>query len=276
MDIRKKKILKLSFIIILVILAISLIWYSSIKPSNDRDWALDQARLPYAEIENNSVKVFNVRNFTYKNTTSYTPSYYNKTYDLSKLDSLWYIVEPFSDWEGAAHTFLSFGFGNEYLALSVEIRKEKGEDFSAIRGLFKTYELMYVLGDERDLIKLRSNYRQDKVFLYPVKTQKETIEAVFLDVIKRTNKLKESPEFYNTLTNTCTTNVANHANNIKPGRIPFSLKILAPGFSDKLAYDLDIIDTNLSFEEARQYFKINEKANTYQNYSDFPNKIRNT
>jgi len=103
------------------------IWFFAHTPSNERDWTLDQTIMPYAEIEGDLVHIYNIRNFTYKTTKDYTISYYNKTYDLGKVDSLWYMVEPFSGWKGPAHTFLSFGFGDEYVAISVEIRKEKGE-----------------------------------------------------------------------------------------------------------------------------------------------------
>jgi hypothetical protein len=117
-------------------------------------------------------------------------------------------VEPFSGIPGSAHTLLSFEFENDiFVAISVEIRKEKGESYHPAKGLFDQYELMYVIGDEKDLIKLRANYRKDTVFLYPIKAEVEDIRSLFLDMIARTNKLKEKPEFYNTLTNTCTTNI---------------------------------------------------------------------
>ena len=218
--------------------------------------------------------MYNIRNFTYSNTSTYVPSYYNATYNLSRLDSVWYIVEPFSEWEGSAHTFLSFGFNDSFLAVSVEIRKEKGEIFSAVKGLFKRYELMYVLGDEKDLVKLRSNYRKDNVYLYPVNTSRETMQLLFVDILSRVNELYAKPEFYNSLTNTCTTNIAKHANRIKPGRIPFNVAILAPGYSDKFAYELGIINTTLPYEEIRKHFQINERAMKYANDSQFSLRIR--
>ena len=176
---------------------------------------------------------------------------------------------------GAAHAFLSFGFENdEYVAVSIEIRKEKGETFSAYKGLLQQYELMYVLADERDVVKLRSNYRKDQVYVYPIRTSKEKARAVFVSMLERTNKLHEKPEFYNTFTNTCTTNIMRHANEISPGRIPFRLEVLFPANSDKLAYTLGLIDTDLSFEEARKKFNINERALKYADSPDFSVKIR--
>lgn len=269
--IRKRKIGVVCGLIGLIIL----VWWASIRPSNNRNWALDQAILPYAEINGNVVHIHNIRNFTYRSTSDYTPNYYDKTFDITKLKRIYYIVEPFSDWEGSAHTFISFEFeGPQFLAISIEIRKEQSESFSAIKGLFKQYELMYVIGDENDLVKLRSNYRKDAVFIYPVKTTAERMQKMFLEMVGRANKLATKPEFYNTITNTCTSNLVMHANAIVPGRIPVSYKVLFPGYSDRLAYDIGLIDTQLPFEKARAYFKINQRAEKYANDADFSVKIR--
>ena len=264
-------IVSLTFLLFLIYI----IWLHASNPSNYRDWSLDQAVLSYAQINENNVTLYNIRNFSYTTTKDYTPNYYNKTFDLDKLDSLWYIVEPFSDFGGTAHTFLSFGFEEEYVALSVEIRKEKGETYSPIKGLFNKYELMYVWGSETDLIKLRSNYRKDEVFLYPVNTTIKRTKDVFIDAIKRTNKLKESPEFYHSITNTCTTNIARHANAAVPKRIPYlKVGMFLPGYSDKLAYNLGIINTTLPYEEIRGHFQINNNANNDSINLPFSQKIR--
>ncbi len=199
----------------------------STTPSNNRLWNTDQAVLPYAEINNNLISIHNIRNFEYTSTTSYTKNYYDKTYDLSTLKKVYYIVEPFSGFPGSAHTFLSFEFSTTtgttiasstrgFLAISVEIRKEQGETFSALKGLFNTYEIMYVIADERDVVKLRSNYRKDLVYVYPVKTTEAKAQDLFIDMVKRTNKLKDNPEFYNSITNNCTTNIVRHVNTITP------------------------------------------------------------
>ncbi len=246
------------------------------SPSNDRDWNNDQDTLPFAEINDNLISIHNIRNFTYASTTSYIPSYYDKVFDLNKIKRAWYVVEPFSGIPGSAHTFLSFEFeDDQFVAISIEIRKEKGETFSPIKGLFNQYELMYVIADERDVVKLRSNYRKDLVYVYPSKATKEKTQALFLDMIKRTNDFKTHPEFYNTITNTCTTNIVKHVNKVTPNRVPlFNLRILLPAKSDKLAYDLGLIDTDLSFKEARVRYFINDRAMKYADAPDFSVKIR--
>jgi hypothetical protein len=244
------------------------------RPSKDRDWTVDQAVLPAYEQQGSLVTIHNIRNFRYTTTSDYTPAYYDKTFDLRKLESVWFFVEPFGAM-GAAHTFVSFGFGDgDFVAISVEIRKEKGESFSPLRGLLREYELMYVIGDERDLVKLRTNYRNDQVFLYPIRTTMDGRTEMFLSMLQHANALREKPEFYNTLTNTCTTNLVKHVNTIAPDRIPFSPAVLLPANSDRLAYDLGLIETKRSFAETRTAAQINDLARRYADDPAFSMKIR--
>lgn len=245
-------------------------------PSNSRDWSPDQDLLPYADIQKDQITIHNIRNFTYNSADEYKINYYDKTFNLNDLQKVWYVVEPFEGIPGSAHTFLSFEFeNNQFLSISVEIRKEKGETYNPVKGLFNQYELMYVVADERDAIKLRSNYRKDSVYVYPAKASPEKAQALFLDMINRINKLKEVPEFYNTITNTCTTNIAKHINNITPHKVPIlNFSILFPEYSDKLAYELNLIDTDLPFEEARIKYYINDRAQKYADDVNFSRRIR--
>jgi len=144
--------------IILGLFLIILLIFVSIRPSNIRDWQENVKILPYAEINDNLVTLYNIRNASYTSKENYDLHYYDKTFNLDDLDSLDFIYVPFSDSKALAHTFFSFGFNGSYVAISIEVRKENGEKYSAFRGLFKKYEIIYVLGDEMDLIKLRSNY----------------------------------------------------------------------------------------------------------------------
>ena len=271
------KIIFYFFLIIVALIAcLFFIVNFSTKASNDRNWNDDQNILPTAEVKNNLVSIHNIRNFSYASTTSYTASYYDKTFNVNKIKKVWYVVEPFSGIPGSAHTFLSFEFeDDQFVSISVEIRKEKGEAYDPIKGLFNKYELMYVIADERDVIKLRSNYRKDLVYVYPVKTTTDKAQELFLDMVERANDLSQHPEFYNTVTNTCTTNIVRHVDKITPNKVPlFNLRILLPANSDKLAYDLGLIDTDLSFEDARARYFINDKAIKYSDDPDFSVKIR--
>ena len=245
-----------------------------VRPSNARDWTADQKTLPSATFDGPLVTIRNIRNFQYESVDRYTPAWYDKTFDLRNLESAWLVVEPFGG-PLAAHTFVSFGFGGkDFVAISVEIRKEKGETFSPVKGLLRQYEVMYVVGDERDLIKLRSNYRKDQVYLYPMRTTRERMRAMFVSMLKRANDLAGHPEFYNTLTNTCTTNLVRHVNALIPGRIPLHPAVFFPGYSDRLAYKLGLIDTTLPFDKARELFHINSRAETFADDPEFSLRIR--
>lgn len=246
-----------------------------VRPSLQRDWNSDQIVLSQAIFNEEKVLIKNIRNINYRSVTDYDIHYYDKTFDLNNIESLWYMVEPFEGYVGAAHALLSFGFkGGEFVAISAEIRKQKGESFSAVKGLFRQYEIVYMVADEKDVIKLRSNYRKDKVFLYPVKANKEHIQRLFISMLNRANKLAIDPEFYNTLTNTCTTNIVSHINELVPGKISFSFKVLMPAYSDELAYDLGLIDNSISFSKLREKYQINERALKYADDPMFSLKIR--
>lgn len=263
------------FLIVLGILAaIAIAARTFIRPSNDRAWSADQFVLPVAEIAPPLVTIRQIRHFEYAAVDHFRPGYYDKTFDLRKLDSAWFFVEPFGK-GGAAHTFVSFGFADrDFVAVSVEIRKEQGESFSPLKGLLRQYEIMYVIGDERDLVKLRTNFRKDPVHLYRIQAPPERIRKMFLAMLRRANHLREHPEFYNTATNTCTTNLVRHVNEITPQRIPFSPAVLLPANSDRLAYDLGLIDRSRPFEETRRHALINPLAEKYAADPEFSLRIR--
>lgn len=262
-------------IILLIVLLLCATAWRGIRPRTDRVWSPDMARMPSARFAGDSVHVHNVRNAVYQSADSYTVAWEDRSYDLRRLESVWYMVEPFAEMKGPAHTLVSFGFaGDDYLAVSVELRKEPGEHFSPIKGLFKQYELMYVVGDERDLLKLRTNFRRDSVYLYPVRATPEQRRTLLVSMLERANQLQAEPEFYNTLTNTCTTNIVRHVNEISPRRVPFSYKVLLPGYSDELAYDLGLLDTDLPFAAARERYRINARALRYADSAGFSRLIR--
>ena len=260
-------------LLIPVVLPFLYVW-AFVRPSNDRDWSLDQRVLPRATFDGKRVTVENVRNFVYRSEHEYQPRYDTRTYDLDRLDSAWFIVERFGDTPGIAHTLLSFGFGEEHVAVSVEIRKERGESYSPLKGLLRQYELMYVVADERDLIGLRTNHRRDIVYLYPVKTTREKMRRTFVDMLTRANSLAEKPEFYNTLTSTCTTNIVRHVNTISPSRIPFSFKVLLPASSDRLAYDLGLIPNESPFDAVQRAHRIDQIAQAAPIDENFSARIR--
>ncbi|MBN2582741.1 MAG: DUF4105 domain-containing protein [Planctomycetes bacterium] len=247
----------------------------TLQPSNDRNWSPDQAVLPYAEFHGDQVTVHNIRNCTYRTADDYTVTFYDKTFELGELDSVDFIMVPFADLPGVGHTMLSFGFGGrDYLAVSVEIRREKGEQYSPAKAALHQYELMYVVGDERDLIGLRANYQQSEVYVYRTRATPEQARALLVDVMLRANKLAQEPEFYDLLTNNCTTNIVRHVNQLASNRVPYEYRVLLPGFSDQLAYDLGLLDTDTSFAQTKLRARVNRLAYQNRDAADFSQMIR--
>ncbi len=253
-----------------------LAWWSTIQPSNDRDWQPDVAVLPWVTINGDIVTVHNIRNFTYRSETEFTPAYYDKTFKLHELESVDLIA---SYWMGPAiaHTFLSFGFsGGDYLAISIETRKERNEGYSTVKGFFKQYELYYVVADERDVIRVRTNYRKDPpedVYLYRIVGPIENARRLFLEYMIAINALKDKPEFYNTLTTNCTTGIWLHTR-INPGHLPFSWKLLLSGYVPEYVYDQHRLDNRVPFEELKRRSHINALAQAADTAEDFSQRIR--
>jgi hypothetical protein len=165
--------------------------------------------------------VKNVRNHQWTTDTEFTPLYYDATYDLSQIESVYYSITPFSDKDGPAHTMLSFSFsGWQHIAISAELRKERWESFDALKGIMNQFEIQYVIADESDVVKLRTHYRKNQVYMYPIKTEKEKIQALFRSMLIRADKLSREPEFYNTLWNNCTTTILMHANALREEKLP--------------------------------------------------------
>ncbi len=268
----RSRVLTIFIILFIIVLA----WWFNIEPSNDRNWQPPTAKLPYATIEGDLVTMHNVRNFTYRSETDYAPAYYTRTYDLNKLESVdLYAVY----WMGPAiaHTIISFGFGSgDYLAISVEARNEQGEGYSTIKGFFRQYELFYVVADERDVIRLRTNYRNDPpedVYRYSLKSTRENARHFFLDYIEVINELHEEPRFYNTLLANCTSVIWMHAHVI-PGRIPFSWKILASGYAPEYLYSHGWMDTKIPFDQLTENGHVNPIAVPLDDSPDFAKQIR--
>ena len=251
------------------------LWWCSITPSNVRNWQPDVAVLPYAEISGDMVTVRNIRNFTYRSETDYQPGYYDKTFDLKKLDSV-DLIAVYWMGDAIAHIMLSFGFEDQdYLCFSIETRKEQGEEYSTLKGFFRQYELIYVVADERDLIRLRTDYRnpREEVYLYRTRMPQKNAQKLFFEYIKTINSLRDKPEFYNTLTTNCTTDVVRHFQSFG-GIMRYNWKILLSGYTPLYAYEIGGLDDTLPFEELRARSYINPKAQVIGDAPDFAVKIR--
>ena len=252
------------------------IWWSTISPRQDRDWAPEYAKPAYATINGDLITIHNIRNFDYRTETDFVPRYYDKTFDLNKLDSVDLIA---TYWMGPAiaHLMVSFGFaGKDFIAVSIETRRERRESYSTIAGFFKQYELFYVVADERDLIRLRTNYRKDPpedVYLYRTTAPLENGRRLFMEYVHKINSLAKEPEFYNTLTTNCTTNILTHTR-VNPDSLPLSWKVLVSGYAPEYAYEGGKLDTSIPFPMLRERSRINPAAQSADKAPDFSQRIR--
>jgi hypothetical protein len=248
---------------------------ASHQPSNDRDWIDEQRVLAYTEFDGDQVRIHNVRNAQYFSYHDCVVDYYDKTYDLTKIKSVDYIVIPFAEDRAIAHTLLSFGFeGGDYVGISVETRLERGEAYNTAAGLLGQFELMYVIADEHDLLPVRPEFRHVDVLMYRTTATPKQARALLVDMLKRANKLKDEPEFYNTLTNNCTTNIVRHVDAIAPGRVPYDYRVLLPGYSDELAYDVGLLDRSVPLAELRRRARISDRILEYKDDARFSQRIR--
>jgi hypothetical protein len=248
-------------------------WWSSIPPSNDRDWQVDVARTPTAERHGSLVTVRDVRNFDYRTETDFTERWEERPYDLDRVAGLDLFV---SYWGPTlyAHTILSWDFdGSPPIAASIETRKQRGESYSAVLGFFRQFELVYVLADERDVVRLRTSYRGERVFLYRLDTSPAGARALFEQYLSEANSLARQPAWYNAFTENCTTAIWRNVRALSPGN-PFDWRLVANGHVDRMLYERGRLDTSLPFEELRARSDVTERAKACGARADFSRCIR--
>lgn len=253
--------------------AVVLVWWLSIEPRNDRSWLPDVSELPTMRVEGERLTVANLRNFEYRSEADFTPRWEQRTYDLGQITGVDLVV---CDWGEAwiVHTILSWEFeGGEHLAVSIETRKEVGEAYSAVRGFFRQFELYYVVGDERDLIGVRTDYRGEHVRLYRLKVTPENARALLLDYAQRVNELAEEPAWYNALTHNCTTSIRLHAVDLGIEQ-PWNWRVLVNGYGEELLYMRAQVNTTLPFGELRARSDLTVVARASAAAPDFSTRIR--
>jgi hypothetical protein len=269
--IRNRRLALLGFA---VAFGVVLVWWISIEPSNQRDWQTEVAVLPHATIDGDQVTLHDIRNFDYRTEQDFVPRYYDRTFDLARLDAV-DLIAVYWMGDAIAHIMVSFGFGADHVAISIETRKEKGEVYSSIAGFFKQYELIYLVGDERDLIRVRTNYRkpEELVYLYRTRAGPEAARRLFLEYVERIDQLHARPEFYNTLTTNCTTDVWLLVRALSD-RFPLDWRVLLSGYFPEYAYRVGSLDTGLPFEELKRRSLINDRAHAADQDPDFSQRIR--
>ena len=247
-------------------------WWLSQEPSLYRDWEEQDAILANINwISDDEVEITNIRNHTWLSDTDFTAWYLTESYALSQLERVYYSITPFSDRDGPAHTMLSFSFlDGRNLVISAELRKERWESFDALKGILNQFEIQYVIATEEDVIKLRTHHRNNEVYMYPIVLDNERLQLLFRSMLIRADKLSREPEFYHTFWNNCTTTILQHANAFRQEKIKAWKYVLLPAHSDRLVYELWLIDTNLSQADAREYYRIDVRAqeNTELSFSE--------
>jgi hypothetical protein len=248
-------------------------WWSTVRPSNDRQWQPDVARPPHAQLHGDQLTIHNVRNFDYRSETDFSERWETRTYDLAKIDRLDFFMSYWGS-PSIAHTIMSWAFSDgQHLAISIETRKEVGETYSAIAGFFRQYELYYVAADERDIIRLRTNYRGEDVYLYPLRTPRDRMRRALLAYAEAMNRLATAPEFYNAGTGNCTTTIRTNLQHMGVS-MPFDWRFLLNGYLNELLYENNVIDTSRPLDVVKASSQIGAHAKAADQAADFSERVR--
>jgi Domain of unknown function (DUF4105) len=253
--------------------ALFLAWWATITPTNDRNWAPDVARTVTATIDGDRLVVRNVRNFNWRSDSDFDQRWEERTYNLSHLTDVDLIMSYWMG-EAIAHTIVSFGFKDQpRLDFSIETRKEKGEGYSSVAGFFKQYELAIVAADERDVVRVRSNVRDEDVRIYRLRMTPADAQRLLREYVMAANELARTPRFYNTATANCTTLVFDMVRVIHP-EVTLDPRVILSGYLPNFAYAVGATDTSISFEKLRELSKIHDKALLADGDPNFSARIR--
>jgi hypothetical protein len=258
--------LAVAFGVVLVML-----WWLNLQPRQYRDWKPEVAVTPHAVVEGDVVTFYQVRNFEYRSVEDFTPRYETRRFDLRNLRG----VDIFINYWGSpymAHPIVSYDFGKDgRVCFSIETRPEKGEVYSALGGLYRRFELIYIVADERDVVRVRTNYRKgEDVYLYRLNAP--YAKESFLEYVHTVNELHERPRWYNAVTNNCTTAIRQQR--AASERAPWDWRMLVNGLGDQLLYERGAINRSLPFPELKRISHINARAQAADGAADFSVRIR--
>jgi hypothetical protein len=250
------------------------IWFACLRPSHDRPWRPQVAVMPRVTASGDRVRIDGVRNFDFRSRDELTPRYESREFSLEHVVSLDLFI---SYWQPGpiAHTFVSFNFddGSAPLCISIETRPEVGEGFSPVGSMFKKFELIYIVGDEHDLVGSRASARGEDVYLYRIRASRAGVRRLLEIYLERISQLAERPEFYDLLRNSCTVNIFRYAS-IAGRKGRFDVRQLLNGWVDRYLYNAELVDTSMPFEELRRRSRITEIAKTAAGSPDFSKRIR--
>jgi hypothetical protein len=246
-------------------------WWLALQPRQFRDWKTEVSTTAHAEVAGDIVTIHNARNFDYRTDKDFTPHYETRRLDLRNLRG----VDIFINYWGSpymAHPIMSFDFGPDgRVCFSIETRPEKGESYSTLGGLYRRFELIYLVADERDVVRLRANYRKgEDVYLYRLKVK--DARPAFMEYVHMVNELHQTPRWYNAITNNCTTAIRQQR--AASERAPWDWRMLVNGFGDELLYERGAIDNSLPFTELKRLSHIDKRAQAADGDPEFSRKIR--
>lgn len=273
-----KKILLILFLPLLLIF----IFFFLKQPTHNKNWTDDAKILPDVSIENSIIKVKNIRDWRYKKGEVISKNFYDESFEISKINKVYFLLNPFGKWEGVGHTFFLFELTDgKTISVSVEARRPEGVDYGALKGLFNTYEMWYTWGSAADLFTRRAIYHNEDLYMYPLLISSETAQGLFIDLAKTTEKLETKPEFYNTITSNCTNMLADSANRVNKKSIPWTFARIFTGYADNKLYELKLIPHDKPFDEifnnARIDIKIKELTDMKDSYTkeEFWGELKN-
>jgi len=246
------------------------------KPTNLKDWRPEQSVLAWTEKNENLIKFHNIRNFKFKSENDFKFNYYDKEFNINEIKTVDLVFQPFKKIPLGAHVFLSFGFDDgSYVSISIEARRKEKVKFSPFKGLLNNFELIYIVADEKDIMKFRPLYLKDKVYILPLKIRKRKIQKLFIDICNKINQIKEKPEFYNTFKNSCSTLVLKHLYNNGIIKKDKAWSALFPVFLDRWAHKSGLLKGTSSLSRIKDKHYINDKVKEFEEDENFSQKIRN-
>lgn len=252
---------------------ILLLWWLSIAPSNDRVWADDVSRPLTGTVSGNQVTLHQVRNFRWRTNSDYDARWETRHYDLDQLATTDAVLSYWGS-KVIAHAMISFGFDDgRHVVFSVEIRRRLGDEYSPIAGFFKQFETILVAADERDIIRVRTNVRDEDAYLYPLRMDRAAMRDLFLSYVTAANELAERPAFYHTVTSNCTTIVYRMARHLDP-QLPWDVRLLFTGYLPQYLQKIRALDPQRPLEELRRRGRITERARHSSPQDDFSRVIR--
>ena len=251
-----------------------LAWWFTIKPSNERNWQPNVAQLAWAEINRDEVTLHNVRNCDYRTETDYTARWETRTVRLSQIMGIDLAINYWgSPW--MAHPIVSFQFVDAPpICFSIETRKQLGQTYSAIGGLYRQFELIYIVADERDVIRVRTNYRPgEDVYLYRTTMTPSQARERFHEYVRSINEIRDHPRWYNAITTNCTTSIRDQHPTAE--RMPWDWRLLLNGKGDELMFERHtIVTAGLPFPELKARSLVNARAQASDASADFSELIR--